>query len=431
MSRPVVHQSDEAIRDESARSARALYALLDLSKALSSEVDLDHLLTIVVEKASLVIDAERTRILLYDPERQVLWTRTGSLPERIEIPIGSGVAGYVAATLELANIADASRDPRYDAESGRSAGSILSSPVLDSKGKLLGIIESVNKTTASRFDAQDESLMRTLAAHVGVAIERARLTEMYLESERFGQSLSLASEIQMRMLPPGTVITPENAPFAIHAYVQPARMVGGDFYDFFWNDQRLYFCIGDVAGKGIGAALVMAVSKTLLRAHATLQTDPAKVIAAVNARLYEETDTNMFVTALCGFLDLNDGRLLYTNAGHDRPLVLSAGSAIRTLDAKPGLALGIVPGFAYSAVEGSLSLGEALFLYTDGVTEATNRSEALFTIGRVHQAIEDARVQDPPRVVRAVLEGLKSFAGEAAQADDITMMCIQYRGNRP
>jgi len=432
MTNPVVHQRDTT-PDETARAARALYALLDLSKALSSQVDLEQLLDIIVQKASSVIDAERTRIFLYDPERQILWTRTGqgSAAERTEIPIGSGVAGYVAATLQLANITDAPRDPRFRAESGRLAGSILSSPVLDSKGKLLGIIESVNKTTASRFDEQDESLMRALAAHVGVAIERANLTEIYLESERLDQSLRLASEIQMRMLPAGTVETPDSAPFAIHAYVQPARLVGGDFYDFFWNDQRLYFCIGDVSGKGIGAALVMAVSKTLLRAHATLQGDPAKVVSAVNARLYEETDTNMFVTALCGFLDLSDGRLLYTNAGHDRPLVLSAGSTLRTLDSKPGLAMGIIPGFVYSVQEASLRQGEALFLYTDGVTEATNRAEELFTLGRLRHAIEDLGVPPPPpRVVQAVLDSLESFAGEAAQADDITMMCIQYRGNR-
>lgn len=425
---PAVHQHDQT-PEATARMARALYALLDLSKALSSVVDLDNLLDVIVEKASSVIDAERTRVLLYDPARQVLWTRVGQ--DRIELPIGKGVAGYVAATLEMTNIADAPRDPRFDAESGRSAGSILSSPVIDSKGKLLGIIESVNKTTAARFDEQDESLMRALAAHVGVAIERAQLTEVYLESERLNQSLRLASEIQMRMLPSGTVETPENAPFAIHAYVQPARMVGGDFYDFFWNDQRLYFCIGDVAGKGIGAALVMAVSKTLLRAHASLQTDPSKVMAAVNARLYEETDTNMFVTALCGFLDLNSGRLDYTNAGHDRPLVLSAGSTLRTLDAKPGLALGIIPGFVYSVHQTSLSEGEALFLYTDGVTEAANRAEELFTMGRLRQAILDGGLQEPPGVVRAVLDNLEGFAGGAAQADDITMMCIQYRGSRP
>ena len=435
MSKPVVHPSDAAVREDSARVARALYALLDLSKALSSEVDLGHLLTVIAEKAPSVIDAERTRMLLYDPERRVLWTQPspGWGPERIEFPLGSGFAGQVASTLTIANLTGIEHDPglsESDRRSGFRTHSLLCLPVLDSKGKLLGVIESVNKTTAERFDQHDESLMRALAAHVGVAMERARLTEMYLESERFDESLRLASEIQMRMLPAGTVVTPENAPFAIHAHIQPARMVGGDFYDFFWDDQRLYFCIGDVAGKGIGAALVMAVSKTLLRAHATLQDDPARIVNAVNARLYEETDTNMFVTALCGFLDLSDGRIIYTNAGHDRPLVLSAGSETRTLDARPDLALGILPAFVYSVHEARLSEGEALFLYTDGVTEATDRSENLFTLGRLRQAIHEVGVQDSPRVIRAVLDRLKSFTGEAAQADDITMLCIQYRGNQ-
>lgn len=432
MRSPAVQPSD-AVRDESARVARALYALLDLSKALSSEVSLEHLLTVIVEKASTVVDADRTSIFVYDPARKRLWTSVaqGLGRERIELSLDSGVAGHVATTLSVLNIADAYSDPHFNSEADRRTGyrtrSILCAPVVDSKGKLLGVIESFNKTSADQFDEHDESLMRALATHVAVALERAQVTEMVVESERLNQSLRLASEIQLRMLPPGTVDT-AGAAFAIHAHVQPARLVGGDFYDFFWNDQRLYFCIGDVAGKGIGSALVMAVSRTLLRTHAALQDDPARIVAAVNARLHEETDPTMFVTAFCGFLDLSDGRLVYCNAGHDRPLILSPSRTLRTLDSKPGLALGILPRFVYSVQEDRLSPGETLLLYTDGVTEAANENEDLFTVARLRQTVQDARVQDPAGLVRAVLDDVQQFAGGAAQADDITLMGIQYRG---
>src|SRR5205085_8944242 len=161
------------------------------------------------------------------------------------------------------------------------------------------------------------SLMRALAAHAAVAIERARMTEVHLDNQRYEQSLRLASEIQMRMLPSGTVNLPDNAPFAIHALIRPARQIGGDLYDFFWNDDSLYFCIGDVTGKGVGAALVMAMTKTLFRAHAAFQYDPARLMSSVNARLYEETDPSMFVTAFCGFLNIHNGKMTYSNAGHE------------------------------------------------------------------------------------------------------------------
>src|SRR4029077_3660477 len=123
-----------------------------------------------------------------------------------------------------------------------------------------------------------------------------------------------------------TVSLPDDAPFAIQAFIRPAKLVGGDLYDFTWTEDRVFFCIGDVTGKGVAAALVMAMTKTLLRAHAAFQDDPAQILSAVNARLYEETDPAMFVPAFCGFLDLRDGRLRYSNAGHEPPLLRSSRS---------------------------------------------------------------------------------------------------------
>ena len=368
------------------KAARALYALLDLSKALSSEIDLQKLLDIIVEKASAVVEAERTKIVLYDDggtEQARAMTNTGAL---------------------------------------------LSAPIIDSHGKLLGVIESVNKVAHGSFDAHDEELMHALAAHVAVAIERAQMTELHLDNQRFEQSLRLASEIQMRMLPTGTVSLPDNSPFAIHAFIRPAKQVGGDLYDFFWNHQRLYFCIGDVTGKGIGAALVMAMTKTLVRAHAAFQDDPAKLLSAVNARLYEETDPAMFVTAFCGFLNLSDGRLLYSNAGHEPPLIASSREPVHRLNSKAGLPLGVLHNFSYVVEETVLQPGDALFLYTDGVTDASNRAEELFSVNRLRDVIEHCGAAEPSYMVLEVMESVDRFAEGTSQADDIAMVCLQYRG---
>ena len=415
------------------KAARALHALLDLSKALSSTVDIDDLLTVIVEKSSAVVEAERTSVFIYDPERDRLWSRIaqGVKNVTIELAMGSGIVGDVAKTRTAVNIADAYEDPRFNPETDRKTGfrtrAILCAPVVD-KGKLLGVVESINKIDGGTFDEQDESLMNALAAHAAVAIDRAQATEIQLENERFEQSLRVANEIQMRMLPNGKVQLPETAPFAIHAHIRPAKQVGGDLYDFFWNDDRLHFCIGDVTGKGIGAALVMAMTKTLFRAHASFQNDPASLMSAVSARLYEETDPAMFVTAFCGFLDLRTGTLRYSNAGHDRPLILAPGKASRPLESKSGLPLGVLAQFKYVQEEITLQPGEALFLYTDGVTEATNRGEELFSMERLRDVLEKRDSETPSRLVPAVLETVDHFAEHTPQADDITMLCIQYRG---
>jgi sigma-B regulation protein RsbU (phosphoserine phosphatase) len=419
MSTPLAEQQDSSIYFglNTDKAARALYALLELSKALSFEVDLQHLLSVIVDHASAVVDAERTLVFVYDPDAERLWSTVarGLQTTTIEVAIGSGVVGDVAKTLKLANTIDGNK-------------SVLCAPVIDSKGKLLGVIESVHKASGERFDAHDESLMRALAAHVAVAMERARLTEVHVESERFEQSLRLASEIQMRMLPEGVVKLPRDARFAIRAHIRPAKQVGGDLYDFFWDDNRLWFCIGDVTGKGLGAALVMAVTKTLFRANSAFMDDPAKVMSAANARLHEDTDPSMFVTAFCGFIDLHSGRLLYSNAGHDRGLVVSAGKPVVPLETNAGLPLGVLPNFTYVVEEKILNEGDALFLYTDGVTEAVNRSDELFQMERLQLVLESCETSDPAHLVPAVLENVDRFAQGAEQADDLTMLCVQYRG---
>jgi sigma-B regulation protein RsbU (phosphoserine phosphatase) len=368
------------------KAARALYALLDLSKALSSENDLQKLLDIIEEKASAVVEAERTTIVLCE---------------------------------------DADTD---QSRTLTNTGAQLSAPIIDSHGNLLGVIESVNKVTHESFDVHDESLMHALAAHVAVAIERARMTELHLDNQRYEHSLRLASEIQMRMLPSGTVSLPDNSPFALHAFIRPARQIGGDLYDFFWNDESLYFCIGDVTGKGVGAALVMAMTKTLFRAYAVFQYDPARLMSAVNARLHEETDPSMFVTAFCGTLELRSGRLLYSNAGHEPPLIMRSGKSSQRLESKSGVPLGALRSFKYVVEKTVLQPGDAVFLYTDGVTEAANRAEELFSIDRLREVVDRSGASEPSWVVQEVKESVDRFANGTPQSDDIAMLCVQYRG---
>jgi phosphoserine phosphatase RsbU/P len=426
------HGTSVGAIDDNAKAARGLYALLELSKALSSEIELDDLLRVIVENASAVVDAERTSIFVYDAERNVIWTRVaqGLGSTRIELPVGSGVAGAVARSLALTNISDAYADPRFNPESDQRSGfrtrSILAAPVLDAAGRLLGVVQSVNKQTADRFDADDETMMLAIASHVAVAIERARLTELYLTNERLEEALKLASDIQMRMLPPRS--GPAGQPFDLQAVIRPAKRVGGDLYDFAVDGDRLFFCIGDVSGKGIGAALVMALTKTLFRANVAYHDDPAELMNAVNARLYEDTDPSIFVTAFCGFLNLRDGTLQCANAGHDRPFLLASDGRVDVLDSRPGIPLGVLPHFRYWAQQAVLAQGEALFLYTDGVTEATNANQELFTRDRLRASLGRCVRESVGRIVEAVVEDVDRFVEHAPQADDLAALCVRLRG---
>lgn len=417
------------------RISRALYALLELSKSLSSEVDLDSLLGVVVEKASSVIDAERTSVFVYDPVSDRLSSRIaqGVGGEVIELPPGEGIAGDVARTRSVANIPDAYVDPRFSPDADRRTGfltrSVLCAPIFTPRGRLLGVIQSINKRSGGAFDVQDESVMEALASQVAVAIERAQMTEVYVENERFEQALQVAQDIQMRMLPRGDAAAAIEE-IEVSASLKPARMVGGDLYDFFRRDPDSFcFCIGDVAGKGVGSALVMAVAKTLFRANAAVLDDPAALMGAMNARLYEETDPTMFVTAFCGILDLRSGEIRYSNAGHNPPLVLTPSGELRSVSARPGIALGVLPAFVYQTHSVALAPGETLYLYTDGVSEATNGAGELFSTARLEGLVRGAVGASPGELVAATLAAVEAFAAGAPQYDDITLMCLRYRGS--
>jgi sigma-B regulation protein RsbU (phosphoserine phosphatase) len=203
--------------------------------------------------------------------------------------------------------------------------------------------------------------------------------------------------------------------------------VGGDLFDYQWQRGKLWFCIGDVSGKGVPAALVMALTKTLFRADGAFIEDPAQLMAAVNALIYEETGPGIFVSALCGCLDPATGHLRYSNGGHERPLLTAPGCPARLLEARAGLALGILPSFDYRVEEAALGPGETLLLYTDGVTEAVDPHQRMFGLERLQAEAAQAPAGGSQAQVEHLFGALDRFAAGAAQADDITLMGLRLR----
>lgn len=253
------------------------------------------------------------------------------------------------------------------------------------------------------------------------------LQKQTAHKERIESELRIARSIQMGMVPKIFPPFPERSDVDLYAALQPAKEVGGDLYDFFIEDNKCYFIIGDVSGKGVPASLVMAVTCRLFRTVAAHFARPAEIVSALNNTLTSGNDSNMFCTCFLGILDLTSGHLQYCNAGHNAPVRMSPGETPAFMEVCPNLPLGLFEDFAYEGQECRLKPGTSLFLYTDGVTEAENNQKELYSEERLLQQL--ARLQDetPHRQVEAMQQDILHHADGAGQSDDITMMCIHYK----
>lgn len=248
--------------------------------------------------------------------------------------------------------------------------------------------------------------------------------------ERIESELAIARDIQMAILPNLSAPIPNQDAFDLRTLIVPAREVGGDFYDFFPLDEnRLGFLIADVSGKGVPAALFMAVTKTLIKSTARDRHNPAEMLTQVNAELAADNDSNMFVTVFCGVLDARTGDLEYVNAGHNPPVLIGIDGRPRLLTGTPQLLLGIMEDVVYRSASLRLTSGERLLLYTDGVTEAMNARDELYSEARLLDMLASAPRQPLAGLIESLLQHVQRFAGEAPQSDDITLLAIEYRGS--
>jgi len=258
------------------------------------------------------------------------------------------------------------------------------------------------------------------------------LTETTAAKERIESELKIAHDIQMGILPKVFPPFPDRKEFDIYAFMEPAKEVGGDFYDFFLIDEdHLCFVIGDVSGKGIPAALYMAVTKTLIKAISYRGMTPEEILISVNKELSYENDSCMFATIFLGVLNTRTGEVLYSNGGHNSPLILRKDKKVQFLEGKRGLVVGAMKDSIYETEQFKLQLGEVLFMYTDGVTEAMNLQEEAFSEDRLKREVISLYGGSIQKMIKGVMEGITSFSQGMPQSDDITMMMIQFNGETP
>ena len=247
---------------------------------------------------------------------------------------------------------------------------------------------------------------------------------------RVAGELEAARRIQMGLLPaPRSVFTGQTG-FALDALLEPARTVGGDFYDCFMvNNQRLFFVVGDVSGKGLAASLFMALSKSLLKSIALRSgEDPGSILMLASAEIGRDNPESFFVTAFAGLLDVRTGALDFCNAGHEPPIACRPGGALERVEHAGGPPLCVIDGFEYPSAHRSLEAGEWLCVLTDGVTEAMNAEGEFYGTARLHAVLKPLSSAAPDAVVAAVREDVRRFTGAIEQSDDLTLLCVRWNG---
>ncbi|MDR0951860.1 MAG: SpoIIE family protein phosphatase [Oscillospiraceae bacterium] len=257
-------------------------------------------------------------------------------------------------------------------------------------------------------------------------------TKVTADKERIATELNVATQIQTSMLPSIFPPFPDRSEFDVYASMLPAKEVGGDFYDFFLIDNNtLAIVMADVSGKGVPAALFMVIAKTLIKNNAQYEKTPQEVFEIVNNLLCENNEAGMFVTCFMGFLDLTTGDFTFVNAGHNPPLLRRSGEKFEFLEVRRGFVLAGMENMFYRESKLTLSPGDELFMYTDGVTEATNRSDELFSDPRLLEVANKYAGSELKEFTVSVKREIDAFADGAEQADDITMLILRFTGSEP
>ncbi|MBR4223566.1 MAG: PP2C family protein-serine/threonine phosphatase, partial [Oscillospiraceae bacterium] len=281
-------------------------------------------------------------------------------------------------------------------------------------------------------DSSDDSMKGYLVTIYDITEHDRRIRaeeeiKIAVEREKTAAEMSLAAKIQMSSMPHDFPPFPDRTEFDIYASMEPAKEVGGDFYDFFLiDDDHLCLVIADVSGKGVPASLYMMVTKVILQSCARLGRSPADILDKTNAAICSKNEMEMFITVWLGILEISTGKVIAANAGHEYPMI-SDGGAFRLFKDKHGLVIGGMDGVRYTEYEFTMEHGSKLFVYTDGIPEATDASNGMFGTDRLITALNSDLSAHPEQILNNVRSAVAGFVKDAEQFDDMTMLCIEYK----
>lgn len=407
-------------------SKKDIQVILQIARALGMTSDLDKLLKMVVDYSMELLNAERATLFLYDSEHKELYTRIAEGVEGFRMSINVGFAGLAARSLKVVNIPDAYADERFnrkvDARTGYRTRSILSCPLTDYNGKLVGVLQILNKREGT-FDDSDIEVAEALSAQAGVALQRARLMEEYLEKQLMDNAMKVAREIQQKLLPSKS---PPLEGFDIACWNRPCDSTGGDFCDFISTDKkRLMLSLGDASGHGIGPALVSCTARAMMRALWSDNCDIVEVTRKVNRLMEADLPDNRFITAFLGVLYSETGQLHYCSAGQAPMLWLHTDSGDVDILAANTFPMGILPDIGNIETQKALmQKGDVFALLTDGFYEWARSNEERFGVERVVEVITANGEKNATDILNAIRTAVEEFA-DTKQTDDLTAIIIK------
>jgi sigma-B regulation protein RsbU (phosphoserine phosphatase) len=407
-----------------------LNAMRTVSEVMTSNINLDDLLNLILNKLVSTINAERGTLYLVDEERGELWSKVlleeiGPLSE-IRVKIGEGISGHVAATGEIVNIPDAYADPRFNPQIDRVTGfrtrSILAAPMFNPQQKIIGVVQLLNKQDGS-FTFRDERLLAAMTSQAAISIENARLYQQEIQQQLINRELETAHAIQASFLP-DTI--PQFDGWELGARWVPVRNVAGDFYDFYClEDGRLAMVIADVSGKGIPAALFMALSVTVLRFGMSLHLSPDEVTRRANELIIADQRSRMFATTFVSYISLDTGDMQFASGGHNPALLYRAATQECEYISASGVAIGIFKSAEFALETIGMEVGDILVLYTDGITEAINTEEEDFGEERLETLVAENAALSAKQLADLILDAVTGFAEEQNLLDDATLIVLK------
>ncbi len=406
-----------------------LSILNEVSTAVSSTSSLEATVDLIVKKCVKHLKVEQGAVLLFDrleggSALKTMVRQVESDAAGIPMRLGDQITGWMLKNQKPLVVDDFERDSRFRAPSGRGRIQSLLCVPMKLKGRLIGVVNVFNKSGGRVFSPGDQRLLSIIATQSAQVVENARLMEEEKALEILQEELRLAREIQKKLLPKEP---PEIRGYDVAGHSEPAKRVGGDYFDFLDLGQgRLGLCLADVSGKGITAALLMSNVQATIRSQSRLAPDPGACMARSNDMLHASTDSDKFVTMFYGVLDTRAHRLEYCNAGHNPPLLLSGGDAPALLETG-GPVLGVVPGYPYERGETEFGPGQTLLVYSDGFSEAMNPRFEEFGDERLRAAAVAKAPLTPQRMLAELLREVSEFCGDASQADDMTIMAVRRR----
>lgn len=405
-----------------------LSILNDIASSISSTQSVEAIIDTIVLKCVKHLNAEEGTVSLLEKESEdmkfhTMIRRQDLTQQRVPIHLDHQITGWMLRKQVPLLSNDLGKDDRFTLppETGRSIRNMLGVPLI-AKGDLIGYLAVFNKKNEALFEEMDRRLLVIIASQSAQIIENSRLYEEEKEYLMLKEEMKVATQIQNNLLPDRN---PDIPGYEMVAFNVPAKEVGGDYYDFIDIDENTVgFCIGDITGKGMPAALLMAGLQASLRSQVLIHKETNKCVENINKLLYRNTEATKFATLFYGVLDREEHQIRYCNAGHDQPLVFKANKLHSKLDVT-GMLLGVVDETLYECKSISLEPDDIVVIFTDGITEAMNKDLVEFGLDRTVAVIENYAEESAEVILQQIYKQVISHSDGYQQSDDITIMVIK------